>query len=175
MASGFHWAFFICLTSRVLISGTMSATDGPDNPGSGCPPGWTQFGSRCFIFHFTPKTWTDAEHTCIAAGGNLASIHNAEENVFLKNVVERVTGRASHTWIGGFDAVTEGKWMWTDGSKFDYARWSLREPNNLGTEHCIEMNWGGSYWNDSKCRHRRHFICAKDIPPCAAMSAPIIN
>ncbi|XP_070766237.1 galactose-specific lectin nattectin-like isoform X3 [Enoplosus armatus] len=116
MASGFHWAFFICLTSRVLISGTMSATDGPDNPGSGCPPGWTQFGSRCFIFHFTPKTWTDAEvaggtkaivtHTCIAAGGNLASIHNAEENVFLKNVVERVTGRASHTWIGGFDAVT---------------------------------------------------------------------
>ena len=34
--------------------------------------------------------------------------------------------------------------MWTDGSRFDYRRWGTGEPNNVGVENCIEMNWGGT-------------------------------
>jgi len=33
----------------------------PPGCSSGCPPGWTQFGSRCFIFYRTSRTWIDAE------------------------------------------------------------------------------------------------------------------
>ncbi|KAM7411148.1 hypothetical protein PAMA_021230 [Pampus argenteus] len=130
---------------------------------SGCPPGWTQLGSRCFIFYHMAKAWTDAEHTCISVGGNLASIHNADENVFLARLIERVSGRRLHTWVGGYDAVKEGTWQWSDGSRFDYVRWAIREPNNLGVENCVEMNFGGNYWNDLKCYYPRPFVCAKDL------------
>ncbi|XP_044207430.1 galactose-specific lectin nattectin-like, partial [Thunnus albacares] len=144
---------------------------------SGCPPGWTQFGSRCFIFFRIARAWTDAEvsdatktiiplftlRTCISAGGNLASIHSADENSFLRNLVIRVTGHCLHTWIGGFDAVKEGTWMWTDGSRFDYRRWGTGEPNNVGVENCIEMNFRGSFWNDGRCSWTRPFVCAKDL------------
>uniref|UniRef100_A0A8C4NYT3 C-type lectin domain-containing protein n=1 Tax=Dicentrarchus labrax TaxID=13489 RepID=A0A8C4NYT3_DICLA len=155
-----------CLLHTLQITGTaeMSTTDDDTNKEvSSCPPGWTQFGSRCFIFFHSPKTWIDAEHTCISAGGNLASIHSADENVFLRNLIVQVTSQHLHTWIGAHDGVQEGKWMWSDGSKFDYQRWSIGEPNNYNIEHCAEMNWGGNYWNDSQCQHGKHFVCAKDL------------
>ncbi|XP_053174061.1 galactose-specific lectin nattectin-like [Scomber japonicus] len=170
MASGCHFVFFLCLTSGLFIAGTVtqSATDNSDEQvsgcPSGCPSGWTQFGSRCFVFYRRTRAWTDAEHFCISIGGNLASIHSADENAFLSDLVLRVSGHRHHTWIGGYDAVKEGTWLWSDGSKFSYFRWYVREPNNLGgKEHCIEMNFGGLYWNDLPCTHGRSFVCGKDL------------
>ncbi|XP_053174063.1 galactose-specific lectin nattectin-like [Scomber japonicus] len=128
-----------------VVEVTQSATDNSDEQVSRCPSGWTQFGSRCFIFHRHGRTWNDAENLCISIGGNLASIHSADENAFLSDLIFRVSGHRHHTWIGGYDAVKEGTWLWSDGSKFNYFRWYLREPNNHGgRENCIEMNFGGT-------------------------------
>ncbi|XP_053174064.1 galactose-specific lectin nattectin-like [Scomber japonicus] len=124
---------------------TQSATDNSDEQVSRCPSGWTQFGSRCFIFYRQARLWNDAEHFCISIGGNLASIHSADENAFLSDLIFRVSGARHHTWIGGYDAVKEGTWLWSDGSKFSYFRWYVRQPDNAGgKEHCIEMNFGGT-------------------------------
>uniref|UniRef100_A0A8C9ZB70 C-type lectin domain-containing protein n=1 Tax=Sander lucioperca TaxID=283035 RepID=A0A8C9ZB70_SANLU len=111
---------------------------------SSCPPGWTQFGSRCFSFNFQGKSWVDAEvHFCKAAGGNLASVHSEEEHVFLRTFINQVTGENQTSWIGGFDSVQEGVWMWSDGSTFDYKQWGAGEPSSGGTDHCLEMNYKG--------------------------------
>ncbi|KAM4562499.1 lactose-binding lectin l-2-like [Odontesthes bonariensis] len=112
MASGFHLVFFFCSISGLLIVESRSvqgAGEVPVPPGCspGCPPGWTQFGSRCFIFYHTAKNWIDAEHFCMSIGGNLASVHSADESLFLSELVKRVTGVHHHTWVGGFDAVAE--------------------------------------------------------------------
>ncbi|CAJ1084353.1 galactose-specific lectin nattectin-like isoform X2 [Xyrichtys novacula] len=159
----FQVIFFLGLSSG-LFTGAIAMPVQQDEPAPACPPGWTQLESRCFIFYRMPKSWTEAESVCIKIGGNLASIHNSEENLFLNRLTERVTGHAGlHTWIGGHDAVKEGKWMWSDGTKFDYLRWGPGEPNNSGTEHCIEMNSAGTFWNDSKCQSLKPFVCAKDV------------
>ncbi|XP_033485867.1 galactose-specific lectin nattectin-like [Epinephelus lanceolatus] len=161
MASGFHLVFLLSVTSGLFIARTMSQTV-EEETGPACPPDWTQFGSRCYLFNYIIKPWIDAEAVCISLGGNLASVHSADENAFLRDYIQRMTGARVHTWIGGFDAVHEGRWQWSDGSAFDYKRWSIGEPNNLGTEHCIEMNWGGNYWNDSRCNYAKHFVCVRD-------------
>ncbi|XP_032422573.1 galactose-specific lectin nattectin-like isoform X1 [Xiphophorus hellerii] len=158
MASGFQ---------LVLILGfiMMTAEAGPvPNMAAACPPGWTQFGSRCFIFYYNMRTWSDAEEFCISIGGNLASIHNNEENSFLSDMVVRDTGSPAITWVGGYDAITEGQWLWSDGSKFDYTSFAIGEPDNIQqSEHCLEMNYIVYKWNDRSCNQPWPFICAKKI------------
>ncbi|TDH06446.1 hypothetical protein EPR50_G00113310 [Perca flavescens] len=133
MASGFPFALLLCLSIGLLAA----SGEAP------CPPGWTQFGSRCFAFYSETKSWINAENFCISAGGNLASIHSDEEQTFLKDFIKQVTGTYPDSWIGGFDAVKEGTWMWADGSKFNYNIWAEGQPDNFrGVENCIVMNWG---------------------------------
>ncbi|XP_022596836.1 galactose-specific lectin nattectin-like [Seriola dumerili] len=150
-----HFLLCLCLASGLLAAASVTPC---------CPSGWTQFGSRCFIFYFSPRPWLDAETFCISIGGNLASVHSADEHFFLRNMIYRVSGAYKETWIGGFDTVKEGVWLWSDGSKFDYTRWATNEPDNFKiSEHCIEMNRSQNYWGDDRCTSRNPFICSKNI------------
>ncbi|XP_042347053.1 galactose-specific lectin nattectin-like [Plectropomus leopardus] len=158
MAAGFYLVCFLSVAGGLLIAGTMSA---PLKIAC-CPAGWTPFGHRCFIFFHEAREWIFGEHVCRSLGGNLASIHTPEENAFLGDYIEKVAGSRVHTWIGGTDEAQEGTWLWTDGSPFNYQSWSPGEPNNLGQEHCIEMNWREYFWNDNQCYHERAYLCAKD-------------
>uniref|UniRef100_A0A3B5MF74 C-type lectin domain-containing protein n=1 Tax=Xiphophorus couchianus TaxID=32473 RepID=A0A3B5MF74_9TELE len=120
--------------------------------GSACPPGWTQFGSRCFIFYYNMKTWS------------IYFPNITLSTVFLSDMVVRDTGSPAVTWVGGYDAVTEGQWMWSDGSKFDYTSFAIGQPDNIQqSQHCLEMNYIVYKWNDRPCNQPWPFICAKRI------------
>ncbi|XP_041723744.1 ladderlectin isoform X2 [Coregonus clupeaformis] len=128
-----------------------------------CLSGWTAYRSHCFMFIKRARTWPEAERHCISLGANLASVHSSEEAQFLQGVVFSETGRFTPTWIGGFDAVKDRLWFWSDGSKFDYQDWSQGEPNNSGVrEPCIVMNSGGEQgWNDIACGNRLPLVCSR--------------
>ncbi|XP_035859909.1 galactose-specific lectin nattectin-like isoform X3 [Sander lucioperca] len=153
MTSVFPFALLLCLSS-----GLLTAYGAPS-----CPPYWTQFGSRCFAFYIQTKTWIDAETFCQTAGGNLASIHSDTEHAFLKAFIFQETGTQRTSWIGGTDAVKEGTWLWSDGSKFNYKSWNAGEPNNAGGENCLAMNWGAANWNDWACTNQASFVCSKNL------------
>ncbi|XP_042265658.1 galactose-specific lectin nattectin-like [Thunnus maccoyii] len=108
-------------------------------------------------------TMADAESTCIALGGNLASIHNYGEQSVIRQLIYNKCHSNAHAWIGMFDAIQEGKWMWTDGSKVVFTHWNHGEPNNYFNEHCAVINWNGNYWNDLSCQDRKPFVCAKKV------------
>ncbi|KAM4562374.1 galactose-specific lectin nattectin-like [Odontesthes bonariensis] len=164
MASGFNLVFFGFISSLLIVQCRYVQKEDDEPVPPGCPPGWTQFGSCCFIYYHTAKAWIDAEHVCMGIGGNLASIHSADENLFLSDLVKRVTGVHHLFWVGGFDAVAEGRWQWTDGSDFNYSNWLSGQPTNHGgKEHCIDINYGGGFWNDLPCHHGRSFICGKKL------------
>ncbi|XP_028439590.1 galactose-specific lectin nattectin [Perca flavescens] len=164
MASVFPFALLLCLSIGLLAPSCHGQTSCPGP----CPPGWTQFGSRCFSFNFQGKNWIDAESFCKAAGGNLASVHSEEEHVFLKAYINQVTGANGRAWIGGFDSVKKGVWMWSDGSTFDYKNWDVGQPDNFdGEENCLEMNYQGRNWNDAPCARTTviifPFLCSKNL------------
>uniref|UniRef100_A0A3B5Q525 Galactose-specific lectin nattectin-like n=1 Tax=Xiphophorus maculatus TaxID=8083 RepID=A0A3B5Q525_XIPMA len=138
---------------------------------TGCPGGWTQYGTRCFYFYNYQTEWVDAERNCIALGANLASFHSHSEYIFLKNLVRAARGSWDRTWVGGYDAVKEGVWLWSDGSNFNYCQWGSGEPNNQGgAEHCMEINLKGEHSQTASFYRNRHlkndflsfFICAKN-------------
>ncbi|XP_039674891.1 galactose-specific lectin nattectin-like [Perca fluviatilis] len=160
MASGFPFALLLCLSIGLLAPSCYGQTPCPDP----CPPGWTQFGSRCFSFNFQGKSWIDAENFCKAAGGNLASVHSEEEYEFLRTFINQVTSENKNSWIGGSDSVQEGVWIWSDGSTFDYKHWGPGQPDNAGgAENCLEMNHNGLNWNDGQCNKILHFACSKNL------------
>ena len=109
---------------------------------------------------------------CIHLGGNLASIHNGNEYNWIRGIVRRASGSDVWAWIGLSDAIQvslhlkttdksvtcsqcscsaisflfqEGKWLWTDGSRFVFSHWAHGQPDNTaGTEHCTHINFGGT-------------------------------
>ena len=65
-------------------------------------------------------------------------------------------------WIGLDDIVTEGDYMWTDGSPLAYTNWRNNEPNNFGgNEDCVEFRMGLG-WNDHSCDRLFTSVCEKE-------------
>ncbi|XP_045065313.1 ladderlectin-like [Coregonus clupeaformis] len=131
-----------------------------------CPSGWTRYGSRCFMFVSTQRTWLEAERYCVHFGANLASVHSSAEHHFVQELVRRHTNDLTYAWIGGFDHVQNRVWLWSDGSRLDYTSWHTGEPNNYNgkREPCLMMNWGGEKrWNDGNCGDKYSSVCVKRI------------
>ncbi|KAM4536909.1 ladderlectin-like [Odontesthes bonariensis] len=127
-----------------------------------CNPGWTSINGRLFIYISTPMTWAQAERNCISLGGNLASVHSAQEYHGIQRLILRATSAFKETWIGGSDAEEEGVWLWANGSSFKYTHWCKGEPNNAGKgQHCLKMNHSDSKcWDDYGCDTRLPSVCS---------------
>ena len=124
---------------------------------SGCDSSWTQYGSHCYRFYQEQLTWSDAKARCEREGGDLTSIHSAEENQFLATISQN-----AYTWIGGNDLDTEGTFVWSDGSAWDFTQWEAGEPNNSGDQDCALTGFQGrAVWDDSHCTRKLSFICKK--------------
>uniref|UniRef100_A0AAY5KM61 C-type lectin domain-containing protein n=1 Tax=Esox lucius TaxID=8010 RepID=A0AAY5KM61_ESOLU len=125
--------------------------------------GWFQHGSRYFRFINTAKTWAKSEHHCVQMGGNLASVHNSVEYLFIKALVLVQTGGFPVTWIGGYNLDEVSLWLWSDGSRFDFTNWAHKEPNS-GFGNCLQINYGTeNLWDDTHCKTRLPFVCSKRV------------
>ncbi|XP_017294290.1 galactose-specific lectin nattectin [Kryptolebias marmoratus] len=129
-----------------------------------CPPGWTWYGGYCYVFDASKRDWHDSERFCNSFDGNLASLETQSEYEFIRDLIYRTAGRHEAVWVGGYDAVKEGYWFWSDGLKFTFNAWGKNEPNNLGgNENCMMINLNGKdYVNDAKCDAKLGLVCAKD-------------
>uniref|UniRef100_A0A3Q3QX77 C-type lectin domain-containing protein n=1 Tax=Monopterus albus TaxID=43700 RepID=A0A3Q3QX77_MONAL len=149
MASGLHFIVLLCLSCGLWIGeiGEAKPSDADCcvyDCCKTCPEGWTWFGDYCYKFNFSELDWADAEVACIAAGGNLASIHTKDHYDFVKGLIKTSAGSDKQTWVGGTNAVKEAVWLWTDGSKFENKLWEPRQPSKgHGVEHCLVLNYLG--------------------------------
>ncbi|XP_068997833.1 galactose-specific lectin nattectin-like [Embiotoca jacksoni] len=159
MASSFALIVLLGLTAAL-----WSAADAlPPGGCSTCPPGWTWFGRRCYLFQNPEKDWADAERFCNSLNGNLASIHSREEYVFIRGLIFKAVKIHKQSWVGGHDEVKEGVWLWSDGSVFNFNSWGRGQPDNYkGREDCLEINFGGKDFNDGTCSTKKSFVCATD-------------
>ncbi|XP_065817757.1 galactose-specific lectin nattectin-like [Labrus bergylta] len=164
MASGLQLIMLLCLASELWV-GVTSCSILTGESCRTCPQGWIHFDKSCYLFQFTPMDWADAERHCTAIGGNLPSVHANDQYSFLRNTIHQLTGQHRGAWLGGYDAVKEGVWLWSDGSLFDFKHWAKGEPNDRsGKTNCMEMNFRGrDYINDTACNQKRSFFCEKNL------------
>ena len=112
----------------------------------------TYNGSTYYISE-SPEYWAAAQSNCIAKGGNLVCISDANENNFVSNILP-----GQQFWLGYTDETVEGSFVWVDGSNHTYTKWSPTEPSNSGPTGnedytLINSGEGGSnpldgFWND---------------------------
>ncbi|KAI4792936.1 hypothetical protein KUCAC02_033042 [Chaenocephalus aceratus] len=145
-----------------LALGAVSSSDDPqmDQQQDTCPSYWFSFNGRCYRYFNTERTWADAELYCVSQGGNLVSIHNTEEENFVKFLVLSVDSAEGETWIGLHDIAKEGRWMWSDGSVATYSFWSRGQPNNYGRDEDCVVNNSREKWNDVRCSKTLPSVCA---------------
>ena len=98
--------------------------------------------------------WTYADELCKKMGGHLATISSAEENEFIKNLVQ--AGSHKHYWLGyrAKDPYTgDFSYSATNGEGMEYTNWGSGEPNHLGDRYSKE-GFASIYtvsgrWNDA--------------------------
>lgn len=73
-----------------------------------------------------PLPWHMAKKYAEENGGHLVVIDNQAENEWLV----KTFGSNTEYWIGLTDEVTEGQWVWVDGTKAAYFNWGGSEPDN---------------------------------------------
>ncbi|XP_049591453.1 ladderlectin [Syngnathus scovelli] len=143
------------------ISGSWAASV---KMGLRCPAGWTQLDTRCFIFQNEPFRFRTAETICNILGGNLVSIHNELENEVVRQVILAGAGSFERSWIGLYDRIEDGDYLWTDGSEVDFFDWATNRPTMNANQDCVEINFQtNNQWNDRGCNGQLPFVCAKDL------------
>ncbi|XP_020490206.1 C-type lectin domain family 4 member M [Labrus bergylta] len=125
------------------------------NQTASCLPGWNLHNNKCY--YYSPKgktdTWENSRADCLARGGDLAMPKTQDELVF-------VSKGNSYSWIGLSDKLQEGVWQWVDGTDLeDLGFWKEGEPNDQGSEDCVEVSRSQVKWNDAPCRNKFPWTC----------------
>ncbi|XP_026128728.1 ladderlectin [Carassius auratus] len=146
---------------RTLLFLCIVFSNAEGNLAEKCPYGWKNFGVRCFKFFPQTVNMITAERNCQSLDSNLASVQNKMENDFLMSLLPP---SSTNFWIGAYDAIQEGQWLWTDGTPYDYTYWCSGEPSGGVSENCVVINWRSNVcWVDISCATSASYFCAKDL------------
>lgn len=134
---------------------------------AGCPRGWTRYDGVCFIFPRAKLTWIDANHHCrkLHPRATVAVAKTARLWNYVKSKLPKTY------WLGMTDRVTQGRWLWEDGTVARNIRWYSGEPNDKSHLEDCGLILNGRLV-DAECHTRRfleRFACS--VPP-GASSAP---
>nr|XP_047129502.1 C-type mannose receptor 2-like [Hydra vulgaris] len=96
--------------------------------------------------------------TCQRYTGNLLSVADSEENVF---VVKQLNNDKNRYWIGLNDIQNNGNYEWSDNASLLFFNWKINSPNNQINKDCLEITSEG--WINNFCNLSLGFICKVKI------------
>ncbi|XP_058849515.1 C-type lectin domain family 4 member E-like isoform X2 [Acipenser ruthenus] len=125
-----------------------------------CPEKWVQSNGKCYYFSTDTMNWHSSRASCVSMGADLVIIESEAEQRFLLN--EAKAHPWNRYWIGLTDAVTEGVWLWVDGTPLnDKAKfWYGKEPSDdkegwdSSGQDCADLMYMSdtlNVWSDQSC------------------------
>ena len=108
-----------------------------------------------FLYCQEDATKDEAQQTCLDYGYELAQINDEVEN----DAFSDYFGWFFKSWVDLTDGVTEGDFVWSDGSSASFTNWidDGVTPENTD-EDCVAVN-GNGFWYDEDCGSNQHFVC----------------
>uniref|UniRef100_A0AAY5EAC2 C-type lectin domain-containing protein n=1 Tax=Electrophorus electricus TaxID=8005 RepID=A0AAY5EAC2_ELEEL len=126
-----------------------------------CAEGWKFYSGKCYYFSTYKKTWTASRDACVAEGADLVIITSTEEHTdYIDAQCDEHDGDDGRGYAG--INVSLQVWVWSDESNYTYNDWGPGEPNNIGSDNCVQLyNNYSDKWNDAGCNYTCPFVCYK--------------
>lgn len=148
----------------------VEVCDQVDNDGDGLVDEWSELNEQCngcdlyqregrAYWRCANGRWTDLQPRCEGFGANLASIQDAEENLFLGLRTD-----SGANWIGINDIGNDGVYTWVDGEPVDYTNWEGVDPPAPNPDaNCGGIDTQGE-WSIFPCNNGRPGFCEAPHP-----------
>ncbi|KAI8521387.1 hypothetical protein Bbelb_011410 [Branchiostoma belcheri] len=133
-----------------------------------CDYGYEKNGDRCYRVGDVSMTWLDARARCRREGGDVISIYNMTDHVYVATKV-RLVGEP--LWIGLSDVDSPSILHWSNpADAVDFTFWQPGEPVGNWSwpgATCVEVIASGrsAYWTAVRCGNERKYICEKGTCP----------
>ena len=104
------------------------------------------YNGNQYLFTSTALTWQAAQGEAESLGGNLVTINDRSEEVWLRDNFSDT----ENLWMGFNDVETEGQFQWASGQPATYTNWAVGEPNDFnGVQDFGLINFGSAgEWDD---------------------------
>ncbi|GMR61503.1 hypothetical protein PMAYCL1PPCAC_31698, partial [Pristionchus mayeri] len=98
---------------------------------------------------------------CRSFGANVASIHNQQENAFIRRLAVS-KGLVNGLMLGGAPTGKQNSFGWIDGSEFDYQNFVPGFPiEGFGDCLAMETNNVNGPWINIECATELPFACTR--------------
>lgn len=127
-----------------------------------CSSHWVPYAGNCYYLERNKKMiWKDALSACHKEGGDLASIHNIEEQSFVLSQSGYLP--TDVLWIGLNDRRNQMLFEWSDNSHVTFTQWDVDEPSHATNlqEDCVHIRGKDAMWADHTCEKPYGYICKK--------------
>ncbi|XP_029313971.1 macrophage mannose receptor 1 [Cottoperca gobio] len=159
------WESSTCTKKLGYMCRKGSSTSPPPPPNkeqpSFCPSHWVPYAGNCYYLQRSKKMWRDALAACHKEGGDLASIHNIEEQSFV--ISQSGYLPTDELWIGLNDQRNQMLFEWSDHSHVTFTQWQTGEPSHATNlqEDCVLIRGKDGRWADYMCENTYGYICKK--------------
>ncbi|KAF8368255.1 hypothetical protein PRIPAC_86084 [Pristionchus pacificus] len=115
----------------------------------------------CYQIGKTVETWQEAQADCRRVGGNLASIHNQQENSFIRRLAVS-NGAVNGLYLGAIMTGKGNQYGWIDGSEWDYDNFYPGFPMD-GVGNCLGMDTSttSGQWMNINCVTNLNAACIR--------------
>ncbi|KAL8582533.1 hypothetical protein ACOMHN_066797 [Nucella lapillus] len=153
-----QWDDTYCGNAHAYVCQTMKNPHYPKTSpdGGSCRGDHVFYRDSCYAVYKTPRTWRQAESTCVRELGHLVSLRDVHElakvTLFVyENVVVKPV------WIGLSVDQRTGEYGWVDGWPVTLTSWGEGQPDRPANRSCVAMDNG--LWNDTSCEEAHPFVC----------------
>src|SRR5262245_2646977 len=110
----------------------------------------TNAGNRHVYYILTRTNWTASQAQAIRMGGDLVTINDSAEQVWVYGTFGNFRGSPRSLWIGLNDHDQFGTFVWMNGESSTYRNWASGEPTGDSGVGLFTHIWPPGYGNSSQ-------------------------
>ncbi|KAM3922534.1 C-type mannose receptor 2 isoform 1-T1 [Leptodactylus fuscus] len=115
---------------------------------------WIPFRDYCYSFHMEVSVGQkDAAKRCEKVGGEVLTIVDETENLFVWEHLQTYESQSKGAWLGMSFSIKEASLVWNDNTPVNYSNWGQQDsgPSLLSPNSCYWIEGSNGVWSLGSC------------------------